>query len=80
MAALMWHSQDVPALEELAIIRDLLLAEAKQSVAREVAIRSNQFGLTPAGRQQRRWLIVDDAEPKPTPDIKDKPMRADEET
>jgi hypothetical protein len=52
----MWHSQDVPALLELAILRDRFM-DGKSSLANEIRLRSNSFGLTPAGRQQRRWLI-----------------------
>jgi hypothetical protein len=55
--ALMWHSQDVPALLELALLRDVY---GRSSLAKEVRLRSNSFGLTPYGRQQCRWLIMED--------------------
>jgi hypothetical protein len=57
----MWHSKDVPALEELALLRDRLL-DGKHSVAAEVRLRSDAFGLTPKGRKQLRWLILDEVE------------------
>jgi hypothetical protein len=57
--ALMWHPSDVPALHELAILRDRFM-DGKSSLAKEIRLRSNSFGLTPAGLQQRRWLIVED--------------------
>ena len=52
--ATQWSEGDVPALKELAMLRELLL-DGKMSVAAEVRLRSDSFGLTPAGRQQRRW-------------------------
>jgi hypothetical protein len=59
--ALMWHSKDEPALIELALLRDRFL-DGKTGLAPEIRLRSNAFGLTPAGREQRRWLIVDEVE------------------
>ncbi len=58
--ARMWTPWDVPALHELAILRDRLLVDGKASLAVEVRLRSDSYGLTPKGRQQRRWLVVDD--------------------
>ena len=57
--ATQWNEADVPALKELAILRDRLL-DGKVSLAAEVRLRSDLFGLTPAGRQQRRWMITDE--------------------
>jgi hypothetical protein len=54
-----WNQGDVPALKELAMLRELLL-DGKVSVAAEVRLRSDSFGLTPAGRQQRRWMITEE--------------------
>ncbi len=34
--------------------------DGQLSVALEVRLRSDQFGLTPAGRQHRRWMITDE--------------------
>lgn len=55
--ATQWTEQDVPALIELAHLRERLM-DGKISVAAEVRLRSDLFGLTPAGRQQRRWIIT----------------------
>jgi hypothetical protein len=57
--ATQWTEGDVPALKELAMLRELLL-DGKMSVAAEVRLRSDSFGLTPAGRQQRRWMITEE--------------------
>lgn len=57
--ATMWTDGDVPALIELAVLRDRML-DGKVSVAAEVRLRSDEFGLTPKGRQERRWLIGDE--------------------
>ena len=57
--ATQWNEGDVPALIELAILRQLLM-NGQVSVAAEVRLRSDLFGLTPAGRQQRRWMITDE--------------------
>ena len=56
--ATQWNESHVPALLELAILRDQLMA-GETKVAAEVRIRSDGFGLTPAGLQQRRWMITE---------------------
>ena len=56
--ATQWTDGDVPALLELAILRERLL-DGKLSVASEVRLRTNEFGLSPAGRQSRRWMITE---------------------
>ena len=56
--ATQWVDGDVPALLELAVLRERLL-DGKISVASEVRLRSNEFGLSPAGRQSRRWMITE---------------------
>ena len=56
--ATQWVDGDVPALLELAVLRERLL-DGKISVAPEVRLRSNEFGLSPAGRQSRRWMITE---------------------
>ncbi len=53
-----WVDGDVPALLELAVLRQRLL-DGKISVAPEVRLRTNEFGLSPAGRQSRRWMITE---------------------
>jgi hypothetical protein len=57
--ATQWNEGDVPALKELAMLRERLM-DGQLSVASEVRLRSGQFGLTPAGRQHRRWMITDE--------------------
>lgn len=57
--ATQWTEEDVPSLIELAILRERLL-DGKISVAAEVRLRTDLFGLTPAGRQQRRWMITEE--------------------
>ena len=57
--ATQWAESDIPALLELAILRERLM-DGKISVAPEVRLRSDLFGLTPAGRQSRRWMITDE--------------------
>jgi hypothetical protein len=57
--ATQWTEGDIPALLELAALRERLL-DGKISIAGEVRLRSDQFGLTPAGRQQRRWVITEE--------------------
>lgn len=57
--ATQWTPGDVPALIELAILRERLL-DGKISIAGEVRLRSDQFGLTPEGRQKRRWMITEE--------------------
>ena len=54
-----WTEDDIPALVELALLRERLL-DGKISVAAEVRQRSDQFGLTPKGRQQLRWVITEE--------------------
>jgi hypothetical protein len=34
--------------------------DGKISIASEVRLRSDLFGLTPSGRQSRRWIISDE--------------------
>lgn len=55
--ATMWTDQDIPGLLELAVLRERLM-DGKVSVAAEVRQRSEAFGLTPKGRQDRRWRLV----------------------
>jgi hypothetical protein len=58
--ATQWSEADIPALIELAMLRERLVEDGKISVAGEVRLRSDQFGLTPEGRQKRRWVITDE--------------------
>ncbi len=59
--ARMWDPSMVPALEELAILRDRFM-DGKLSLANEIRLRSDSFGLTVKGREQLRWMIVDEVE------------------
>lgn len=56
--ATQWTEDDIPALIELGLLRERLL-DGKISVAPEVRQRTDQFGLTPAGRQRLRWVITE---------------------
>lgn len=66
-SALMWTKADFDALVGLAILWDKYL-DGKTSLASEIRLREAEFGLSPAGRQQRRWLIVDEVEPEQAAD------------
>ena len=57
--ATQWVEGDIPALHELAMLRERLM-EGKISLASEVRLRSDLFGLTPSGRQSRRWIVSDE--------------------
>lgn len=57
--ATQWTDGDVPALIELAMLRNYLMMGVAK-LANEVRLRSDQFGLTPEGRQKRRWIITDE--------------------
>lgn len=57
--ATQWSEADIPALKELAVLRERLM-DGKISVAAEVRLRTDLFGLTPAGRQSRRWVVSDE--------------------
>jgi hypothetical protein len=57
--ATQWVEGDIPALQELAVLRERLM-DGKISIAAEVRLRSDLFGLTPSGRQSRRWIISDE--------------------
>jgi hypothetical protein len=66
--ATQWTEGDVPALIELAALRQHLLSNFQTSLAAEVRLRSDSFGLTPKGRQSLRWeLPRDESEPKSKP-------------
>ena len=54
-----WQPGDVPALHELAYLRQQLMA-GKTSLTGEVRLRSGDFGLTIAGRRALRWVLDDD--------------------
>ncbi len=54
--ATQWVDGDIPYLAELGILRERLL-DGKISVASEVRLRSNEFGLSPAGRPGRARVV-----------------------
>jgi hypothetical protein len=68
--ATLWAPSDIPALLELAVLREQLM-DGKASVAAEVRQRSDSFGLTPKGRQERRWRIVAEVEQEAVPSSSD---------
>jgi hypothetical protein len=55
--ATQWSDKDVHALIELALLRQKLVIDERVSVASEVRQRSDEFGLTVAGRRALRWVI-----------------------
>ena len=60
--ATQWDEGDVPALVELALLRQKMMA-GEFNLSTAVEKRSAAFGLTPKGRRDLRWIITDkDAE------------------
>jgi hypothetical protein len=57
--ATQWLDGDAHALAELAFLKDRFTADSRASMAGEIRLRSEQFGLTPAGRQKLRWRLAD---------------------
>ena len=55
--ATQWHEGHVPALIDLAILKDRFL-DGKHSLANEIRLREDSFGLTPEGMQKRRWVVT----------------------
>ena len=53
-----WNEGDVPALVELAMLRQKMMA-GEFNLAGVVEKRSDKFGLTPKGRRDLRWVITD---------------------
>ncbi len=56
--ATQWEEDDIPALIELAYLRDQFF-DGSDKVASELRRRTMDFGLNPAGRQARRWMITE---------------------
>ena len=56
--ATQWDEGDVPALAELAMLRQKMMA-GEFNLAGVVEKRSDKFGLTPKGRRDLRWVITD---------------------
>ena len=66
--ATQWNEGDVPALIELAMLRQAFM-DGDMSVRSELRQRSDRFGLTPKGRRDLRWVITEaDAERAGLPD------------
>ena len=60
--ATQWLEADAEALSLLALVRQRFL-EGDMRLAQEVRLASDDFGLTPKGRQRRRWIVTEkDAE------------------
>jgi len=53
-----WDEGDVPALVELALLRQKMMG-GDFRLAAAVEKRSDKFGLTPKGRRDLRWVITD---------------------
>jgi hypothetical protein len=60
--ATQWEEQDIDSLALLAVARQKLI-KGDTRLFKEVRDASNEFGLSPKGRQMRRWIITEkDAE------------------
>jgi hypothetical protein len=57
--ATQWQPGDVPALIELAKLRQAMM-KGEYKLASEVRQRSDKFGLTPRGRRDLRWIITEE--------------------
>jgi hypothetical protein len=59
--ATQWLEGDAEALSILALVRQRFLeGDSRVAVARELRLLESNFGLTPAGRQQRRWIVTEE--------------------
>jgi hypothetical protein len=68
-----WDEGDVPALVELALLRQKMMG-GDFRLAAAVEKRADKFGLTPKGRRDLRWIITDkDAERAGVPE--EQPVR-----
>jgi hypothetical protein len=54
--AAFWYPGDVPGLEILARVYDMLLERPTVRGSRELMAWLNRYGLTPKAQQLRRWL------------------------
>jgi len=54
-----WDEGDVPALVELALLRQKMMG-GDFRLAAAVEKRAAAFGLTPKGRRDLRWIITDE--------------------
>lgn len=59
--ATQWLTADIGSLAILAFARQRLL-EGDMRLLREVRQSMDDFGLTPKGRQNRRWVVSEKAE------------------
>lgn len=70
-ASTMWTAADVDLVEHLADVFEEWVRDPRASVAAECRQLRDSLGLTPKGRQDRRWFvssapITDEEEPEPT--------------
>ncbi len=73
LMASQWDEGDVPALVELALLRQKMMG-GDFRLAAAVEKRSDKFGLTPKGRRDLRWIVTDkDAERAGVVGVPDEP-------
>jgi hypothetical protein len=59
--ATQWLESDAEALSILALVRQRVLeGDTRVAVARELRLLESNFGLSPAGRQLRRWIVTEE--------------------
>lgn len=61
-ASLRWSAADVDLVEHLADVYEEWVREPRSSMAAEVRQLRDSLGLTPKGKQDRRWRVVAEAE------------------
>lgn len=61
--ATQWLETDRYSLGLLAVLLDRFQQDPKPSLAAEIRIRANQWGLTPEGRRSLRWIIDEPESP-----------------
>lgn len=60
-ATTMWTSADDAFAIETIYLFEEYVTEGPASLAGEIRLRQDTLGLTPKGKQDRRWRVVDDA-------------------
>jgi hypothetical protein len=56
-----WHLSDAETLSILAFLRQRVFqGDTRVVIARELRQLTDDFGLTPKGRQQRRWIVTEE--------------------
>lgn len=65
--AVMWDESDVGLLSMLVRMIDQWWSKPNASLAKEIRMFKDNLGLTPKGRQDRRWLLPEEDEAGETP-------------